>query len=157
FHGSILSGRKFSLSLLVFILTLYSLKFFGLLVTWVLFTRVQVLPLVVVESLRKAMVCTSIIVAQGKYPYKRPHFYIGIWNEQGIPRGSAPRRIRNALPEFDNVQIDVTFYSAWNTLCRDILELGKDPLVWGRHSLEDIIDIVKAKAQHLSPKKRKKH
>ncbi|RWW67294.1 hypothetical protein BHE74_00025264 [Ensete ventricosum] len=48
------------------------------------------------------MVCTSIIVAQGKYPYKRPHFYIGIWNEQGIPRGSAPRRIRNALPEFDN-------------------------------------------------------
>lgn len=41
-------------------------------------------------------------------------------------------------------------------MCEYVLKYEKYPLVSGRHSLENIIDIVK-NAQQLSPKKKKKH
>lgn len=102
----------------------------------------------IAERLRKAMICTSIIVARGEHPSQVHNFYIGIWNEQGFPRGSAVRLIKSAFPEFEDAQVNVTFQRTWNTLCKCVLKESKDPLVWGKHSLEQILEMVKAKAQH---------
>lgn len=100
--------------------------------------------------IKAAMPCTSIIVAKEQHGDTGHNFYVGILIEEGAPRRSTSTLMRKIFPEFEGLQLSVSFQRTWATVCKCVLKESKDPipLVWGKHSMELILEIVKAQAQH---------
>lgn len=100
--------------------------------------------------------CISIIVSkeeisgQGHY-----YFRVGILLDEGLHRMSAYRAFRKLFPEFEGDRLNVSFQRAWVTICEYIMKVDPTPFTWGQHSMEQILEIVKAQAHHRkSPLKR---
>lgn len=92
--------------------------------------------------------CISIIVSKEENSGKGHYFRVGILLDKGLHRMSAYRAFRKLFQEFSEDQLNVSFKRAWVTICEYFIKVDPTPFTWGKHSMEQIIEIVKAQAHH---------
>ena len=106
---------------------------------------------VIFQRINERFEVSTLIIATGEHASKGAYFQAGILLKVGVQRGSTPLTFRRIFPEFADTQLNLSFFKSWTSLCKYILEQVPEdqaPLVWGKHSLEQILEIVKAQAQH---------
>lgn len=56
--------------------------------------------------------------------------------------------MRNAFSEFEQTQCNVKFHNSWASICKYITKEDNEPEIWGQYTMQDVLDIAKAKRQH---------
>lgn len=75
------------------------------------------------------------------------HFHAGILNTSAS-KHTLVRKVRAAFKEWEGKTVNVQCHKAWPTICSYLIKEDKEPLVWGKYSLEQIVRIGEAKRQH---------
>lgn len=78
--------------------------------------RESITKTTILERIQKCFSCSSIIVTQEGYPEKgQNYYYAGIKNSDAR-KNNASRILKEAFPEFEEAQMNVSFFKAWKTL-----------------------------------------
>lgn len=92
--------------------------------------RVHYTPHFVVSKCRSLFNCESVIVAKELHKAKGYHYHIGILNDTASYHTST-QILRDAFPEFDGRQLNVSFHRSWITICEYVFKQDEDPFCWG--------------------------
>lgn len=70
--------------------------------------------------------CISIVVAKERHSEEGYHYHIGVINSDAS-RYTATSKIREAFPEFEGRQCNVSFQKGWNSICRYVTKQDNEP------------------------------
>ena len=87
-------------------------------------------PHFVSSKCRSILNCQSVIVAKEYHKAEGYHYHVGILNDTASSH-TVTKLFRKAFPEFEGMQLNVSFHKSWNTICAYILKQDKDPFCWG--------------------------
>ena len=111
--------------------------------------RVHYTPRFVSGKCRSLFNCESVVVAKEQHKSSGYHYHVGILNDTPSCH-TGIRVLREAFPEFEGCQLNVSFHKSWNTICAYVLKQDDDPFCWGTTKQ-------KIKERLSSVKKRKKN
>ena len=87
-------------------------------------------PHFVSSKCRSILNCQSVIVAKELHKDEGYHYHVGILNDTASCH-TVTKLFRKAFPEFEGMQLNISFHKSWNTICAYILKQDKDPFCWG--------------------------
>lgn len=106
----------------------------------------------IIVRLTSRFSCKSIIICTENHAEGGYHMHIGVWNDTAS-KNTVQNVIREAFPEFEGRQCNVSIHKVWDTVCAYVLKEDKNPVVWGEESLER----VKERASASWRKRRRKN
>lgn len=91
----------------------------------------------IITRLTARFTCRSILICTEGHKNFGYHKHIGVWNETAS-KNTVQRVIREAFPEFEGRQCNLSTHKVWETVCQYVLKEDKNPIVWGEESLEKV-------------------
>ncbi|KDP28481.1 hypothetical protein JCGZ_14252 [Jatropha curcas] len=102
---------------------------------------------VVTQSIASCFNCQSIVVATEKDAEGRFCFRIGILTVDATQR-TAEKILKSKFTEFKISQFSLKFHNGWAKICELITQHDKSPSVWGKYSVEQILELARASRLH---------
>lgn len=98
----------------------------------------------IADRLRKTFECLALVIAKEEHEENGFHFHVALQNTNAS-KNNATKLIRErTFPEFDGSQCNVKFHKGWGIMISYITKQDKEPYVWGKYSLQQIIEIGEA-------------